>query len=465
MTYHLPSSNPKIDGIETTKDCLTDRAGLILFVRYLDSIKIMSPLMRWFGPIRKSRKGIGIMTLLKQLICFFFDGSRFHLTRFDELSLDAGYSAIIEVDKSDMASSHQVKRFFGAFSYLRLYLFRKCLQTQFLWRLKTEKPSIIKLDIDTMVMDNNDAKVREGVQPTYKKKKGFQPLQMTWDDYVVDAVFRGGSKHSNHSDTVIKMVKHMVKLIRTKYQDVPIIVTIDSGFFDQENFSEFEKLGIGYICGGKIYEDIKEFVKNCPDSNWKLYTNGKKEQKWEILPFGDRRGSWNRFRRALYCSPLADDEQHTLKFDPSETVLYTNLGMGMEVDSSLQKAGLKNWFFDETIVEGYHVRGASELVNRALKDFGTEKLPFKRFESNSAFYYFMLIAFNLFQSFQKDVLLEVIPVKSYATTIRRKLIDIAGKIVKTSRKTILKVTDAVFKRLDFGKLWERANLVPIVPLE
>jgi len=30
-----------------------------------------------------------------------------------------------------------------------------------------------------------------------------------------------------------------------------------------------------------------------------------------------------------------------------------------------------------------------------LKEFGTERMPFKRFESNSAFYYTMVVAFFL----------------------------------------------------------------------
>ncbi len=156
-----------------------------------------------------------------------------------------------------MASSHTIKRFLNGFSYLRVYLFRKVLQHLFIWRLKIEKPSIIILGIDTMVMDNDDAKCRHGVEPTYKNKKGFQPLQMNWGPYFVDAVFRGGSKHSNHGDTVQKMILHIVKKIRKLYnKDIPIVIRIDSGFFDQKIFNLCEDLNIGYICGGNLYKDI-----------------------------------------------------------------------------------------------------------------------------------------------------------------------------------------------------------------
>ncbi len=94
-------------------------------------------------------------------------------------------------------------------------------------------------------MDNNDAEQRHRVQPTFKKVKGFQPLQLNWKGYFVDAVFRGGSKHSNYEDTVQKMIIHVVEQIRKHYsEDVPIILRCDSGFFDQKLFRCFQKLGI-----------------------------------------------------------------------------------------------------------------------------------------------------------------------------------------------------------------------------
>ena len=34
----------------------------------------------------------------------------------------------------------------------------------------------------------NEAEVRHGVEPTYKKVEGFQPLQMTWERFVVETV-------------------------------------------------------------------------------------------------------------------------------------------------------------------------------------------------------------------------------------------------------------------------------------
>ncbi|MDD3581857.1 MAG: hypothetical protein PHW74_12655 [Desulfobacca sp.] len=88
------------------------------------------------------------------------------------------------------------------------------LQQLFLWRLRLHQPQVIELGWDTMVMDNDEAQKRHGVEPTYQQAKGFQPLQLTCGGLIIDAVFRGGSKHSNHGDTALKMVSPTVKFIR-----------------------------------------------------------------------------------------------------------------------------------------------------------------------------------------------------------------------------------------------------------
>lgn len=93
----------------------------------------------------------------------------------------------------------------------------------------------------------------------------------------------------------------------------------------------------------------------------------------------------------------------------------------------------------ETIIESYHSRGNDKLINRALKEFGTEELPFKRFLPNAAFYYSIVLSFFLYESFKRDVTNGIVDAKSYPTTVRRILIDFAGKIVHAGRRIIIKI--------------------------
>ena len=82
-------------------------------------------------------------------------------------------------------------------------------------------------------------------------------------------------------------------------------------------------------------------------------------------------------------------------------------------------------------------------------------LPFKRFAPNAAFYYTLLVAFFLYECFKEDVCCEVVPLEAYPTTLRRKVIDVAAKIVRTSGKIILKVAAAAWDFLSFDKLWDK----------
>jgi len=452
-------SSPRFDTVEITSDTLTGRGGLALFSRYLRSIEIFPHVDRLFGSVRKSSKGLAVTALFHQLLCFFLDGTSRHLVRFDELGEDEGYAAAIETQPGQMASSHAIKRFLGAFSWPRIWLFRRLLLRLFLWRLKLGAPKAVLLGIDSMVMDNDEARVRHGVQPTYKKVKGFAPLQMTWGRFLIDAVFRGGKKHSNSGDTVAHMVRHVVALIRKHYRhDVPILFRLDSGFFDQKLFDLFSELRVGYVCTGKLYPDIKAFAARAPACAWSEYrTPG---QVWYYLELGDRRGTWRKGRRALLTRPLAEDGQWLLEFARPDTLLYTNLGMGEDIDGLLQAAALAHWTRAEHVISLHHGRGADELVHRALKEFGNEALPFKRFAPNAAFYYAMAVAFFLYESFKEDVTAPVVPITSYATRLRRKVIDFAAKIVRTGGRTILKVTRATWNELHIPTLWDRSRSPP-----
>ena len=453
----------KIRRIEATSDRLTGRAGLALFVAYLHGIEIFDWFDRWFGSIRKNRKGLAITELFKQVLCFFVDGTSRRLTYFDQLSQDEGYAGSIETPTVHMASSHQAKRFFKAFAWTRVFLFRRLLQHLFLWRLQIAQPEIIELGIDTMVMDNDDALCRHGVKPTYKKKKGFQPLQMNWGRFIVDAVFRGGDKHSNHGDTVLNMIRHMVIKIKRHYRwDVPIVIRMDSGFFDQKIFNLCEALHVGYVCGGKMYKDIKQIAATWDDSQWKRFESGKKDA-WQYTEFGCRQGSWKRFRRAIFCRLMHNDRNQLYLpgFRP-DTIIITNIGQGQAIDWMLKKAGAADYLTANGLVACYHERGSDELANRAIKDFGHEQLPFKRFAPNAAWYYMMLVGHFLLESFKEDVSAPVLSIGSYASTVRRRLIDIAGKIVFHSGETILKVSKACMKSLRLPELFDRCSMAPVI---
>lgn len=449
------NNQTKINKIAITNDTISGRGGLTLFMRYLEGTLFFPLINEHLGHLKKSKKGLGLKQFVMQLMAFFIDGTDMSISGFDRKRNDDSYTAVLENRKEDMASSHQMKRFFSKFSVVGNFMFRKILTLLFLWRLKLEQPAILFLQADTMVLDNDDAKKREGCEPTYKKKKGFQPLHLTWGPYLIDALFRSGSKHSNHGKDFIKAVERIVKVVRKHYKDVPIILNTDSGFMSEENFEYFEQeLRIHYVCTGRLYDDIKEYLKDIAAPAWSSYQNGK--ASWDYVDFGNKLKSWEKMRRCIFTTMASDEKGQLLfQFARPDNIIYTNLGTDKELDRRLIECGGEDYLTASGIIGHSHQRGKDELIHRSLKELATkEQLPFEKMHMNRAYYYFMVLSHFMLESYKRDVLKDVLAVVSYPNTVRRKFIDFAVKIVSHGGQLIMKVTKSVYDNLQIAAIWE-----------
>lgn len=452
------STGKQITAVETTIDKITGRGGISFILRYLEKIKLFHLMDRLLGDVWGSRKGKGSGFIVRQLLAKMIDGSDLTIQGFDRIGKDTGYAAALEVSQEDMLSSHTVKRFFKKFRGARYKVYRKVLLELFVWRLNILKPGIIVLDMDTMVLDNDDAQKREGVSVTYKNKKGYQPIQISWEGKIVDAYFRRGSAHSNHGNDVKTIMKEVVQLIRRRYRrDVPIIVTSDSGFMDEDNFKYFEQeLKIHYVCYGKQYETVKEAAKQAHRKGCKTYRSS--NAQWEYNDFMSKLDRWAQERRTIYTRLVRKEKQLLLDFARPDSVLYTNMGVDREMTQQLTATGNREYLKAEKVIALAHGRGKSELTNRSFKEFiGKEQLPFKNFGMNGAYYYVLVIAHFLYESYKEDVSRDVVPTNSYATTFRRTLIDFAARIVKKGNRIMLQVSQAIGDTCKVGELWSRSN--------
>ena len=453
----------RISKLEATTDTLTSRGGLAFFVKYVETVGIMGLLLSKFEGIKKSAKGVSLKNLFLQTLCFFLDGTSRHVNYFDQLKKNTGYTAVIEIPARQMASSHAMKRFFGAFRIFAAAAFRWVLKELFIWRLKLAAPRAVVLTLDTMVMDNDEAVKREGCDPTYKKVKGFQPLHLIWEGKIIDAIFRRGKRHSNYGNDVEKMIRGIVTLIRTRYDArVTIVIRLDAGFFDENNFALCDELGIGFIATGKTFKAIKEKVAALGEKEWKEYDNGR--QVWNYAGFQYQCDKWPKGYRALYTRPQYEDGQRLLEFARPDNIIVTNLVSGEPALEQMPRDLREYWLEDQSVIFHHHQRGADELPHRGLKEFGSEQLPFKRFSPNQAYYYMMLVSFFLFETFKEDNLKDILPITSYATTVRRTLIDFAAKVVRTGRESILKVPQAIMDSLKLQTLWARCQNASPIPL-
>jgi len=454
----------KISKIESTNEKLTSRGGLFFLNEYIENIGIISRLSHKFKYLKDSTKGLSIENYFKQLFSFIFDGTKSNLTYFNELKKDEAYSELLNLDIDDLATSHQIKRMTGKFTNesRQINIFRDLLLDIFIHNLISEQPEVVELGIDTMVLNNDDSKQKEGCSPTYKGVKGFQPFQVYWNGIIIDALFRDGKCHSNHGTDVKTTLKKIVKKIRKRYsKSVPIIIKMDSGFLSDENFTYFEDvLKIHFVCVGKMYDTVKDYIGELPSHNRKTYFG---RHQWEYIEFGNKLKSWDTFRRAVYVQQVPTTiEQMVLDFARSDRMIYTNIGVNPEIDSGLRNLTKEDYFSAEYIIKLHHIRATDELVNRDLKDFMTkEKLPFRAFSSNQVFYYLMTIAFSVMRNFQRNISTDVIYSNSQPNNFRRQFIDIPGKIISHSGQKILKIAKAYFEKLKLEIIYERCKFVSL----
>ena len=71
----------KINKIKPTNEKITVRSGMSLFVRYDDKTGICDILAEIFRDLRKSKEGVGVSSLCKQLLCYFMEGGSLRLTQ------------------------------------------------------------------------------------------------------------------------------------------------------------------------------------------------------------------------------------------------------------------------------------------------------------------------------------------------------------------------------------------------
>ena len=313
-----------------------------------------------------------------------------------------------------------------------------------------------------MALDDDEAEKREGVAPTYKKKKGFAPLQLIWNGKIVDALFRGGKKRGNHGEGALRMLKDAVRLIRRRYDaQVPIFARMDAGFYDESLMKALDAMNVGVIQTGKMYDEATRSAEEVPKTEWGAFQNGRRT--WEYAEFMFQGTTWTWEWRAIYTRPQQDDDgQYLFSFARPETVILTNVGLNDEIFAGASETLRTALTRPEATVDQQHQRGADELPHRGLKDFGFEALPFKRFGANSAFYYCMLIGFFLFEAYKEDALEGVVPVTCYATTVRRRVVDFAAKVTRSGGEIVLKIPEAVFEAAQAQLVWLRRYTAPVI---
>jgi len=217
----------------------------------------------------------------------------------------------------------------------------------------------------------------------------------------------------------------MIKEIIAQLKDEGLEITfrMDSGYFDDNILETIESLGCTYVIKGKGYPTLVEQVTN-PSV---VFVTG--EAGRETTGLVTALNTWDNARRFVVSRVLKDEKDRAqISFLEGESYDYFFFVTNTEQSS-------------EEVVEFYEKRGNCEnYIKEAKYDMAVGHLLLQSFWANEAIFQLMMLAYNLFLLFKMDFTRET-EYRQQIKTFRLKYIFLAGKIIRTARSVVMKLSE------------------------
>jgi len=217
------------------------------------------------------------------------------------------------------------------------------------------------------------------------------------------------------------MIKEIVAQIKT--DDLEILFRMDSGYFDDDIITTIESASCRYLIKGKEYPTLASQV-TAPTISFM-----KGEEGRETTELVTKLNTWDKDRRFVVSrvlKPKKDSVQ--LSFLDGDEFEYFYFVTNTEMAS-------------EKVVIAYEKRGNAEnYIKEAKYDMAVGHLLLQSFWANEAIFQLMMLGYNLFLLFKTDFA-NGTEYRQQIKTFRLKYIFLAGKIIRTARSVIMKLSE------------------------
>jgi len=412
--------------VEGTKESLTSNAGTILFGEYLKAIQV-DQLCNTYLPVPQSNRGYMPFEHMQPLLLMLHSGGRV----LDDLRMIHKDKAIKETLKiKRMPISESVGKWITRHGLQGIYgiesVNRKLLQRH----LKSVDEPLV-LDIDASVIFSQ----KSTAETTYKMQSGYTPMIGHINGgYVIHSEFRSGNiAPADNNLTFIKRCEaQLPKDKKLQY------LRADSASYQAKLFDYCEENDITYTIGANLDRSV--------------YTNIKEIKEWQA--FQTKEGTTHHFKEEVAeLIHTMQDTHHAFRMivvkktvTPVLPGLWDMLSIEEKLDLEREHYYVIATNADESmsaqdVVMFYRKRGdTSENQIKELKNgFNLNYLPSSNFISNAFYFQVGVLAYNLFILFKK--MLKDSWHRHTVATMRYKFYRLAGKVVKHSRKIILKVQE------------------------
>ena len=404
----------KLGHLKKTK--VTASSGLALLMSFVQDIGLSQKLDQTFSHLKYRQRGYAVSAKILSFLQMILKGGD-RLNDLDLLRSDPGLLNLTQMKSVPRPNTiADLARRFGRRDLHRLSMIGMELVGK---ALRVHKVKRLFLDIDSTLI-GSDMKM---AQWTYEGFRGFNPLMgmvrgggMRWAAF---SVFRPGNAAPQAHN--LSLTRKIISYLKAQRPDLPLFFRSDSAGYNHLLMRYCDGEGVGFVIAGRNSETMSQIIQRITD--WTpLRGSGGREEVGESVHFvgPEKEGTVYRLivvRRRNNQPALFPEFEYHYRFYVTNTDWNPHM-----------------------VVRFYRKRGDAENVIRELKEgFGMDHILSEEFLAAAFYFQLQLLAYNLNQLF-KGVCLNRSWWRMRIKTLRFRLFNIAGVVIRHARTTVLRLS-------------------------
>ena len=418
-----------------TREKITDRGGLAIIDEFIQSLGIRKQIEIEY-PRPGSNRGIMPYEYIRTLIYHFIDGGR-HLEDIRDIKEDEGFRKLLDIKTipgpDSMGDWLRRQGSLGRENYLQRIADRTVGSY-----LHSGRVHDYTLDIDSTLIESDKG---DG-QRSYNGTVGYHPVLSYLSDGTDQPIcsvlkFRQGNE-SPQAD-ILESLKKTLGILKFNRKSLKFFRS-DSAGYQSKIINYCQGHGIRYTITADFDSSVIEDIGRIPSRAWQ--------------PIRDREGIQTDYEYAE-TTHLMNSGNHSFRLivkrkrnrqiDLFDTISYSNYYAVITNIPEEEMDGAE-------VLYHHQQRGNCE---RFIKDgkygLNLQYVPCGTIEANRIYYTIGMIAYNIMKLFQ----LLILPAK-YSTclieTIRRKVLQIVGRVVNTSRQLWMAVNQTLERIKEYTQI-------------
>jgi hypothetical protein len=324
-----------------------------------------------------------------------------------------------------------------------------------------KRPPVTMLDVDSTLIEVHSEN-KEGAASHYKGGYGFHPM-LCFADHTGEALagmFRPGNAAANSGADQMATVDAAIASLPPERQAghrpggdpaeaiFPMVVRADTAGAVKAFLDGLVARNIEFSVCGRVSDGLWEAIEQVPASAWRkvIRTDGEERHAGEVAELDVQPAGWPPGTRAV----CRREEPHP----GAQLRLWDQNGWRYQVTLT-NSAGDP---LDLELRQRLHARVENHI--KALRDTGLDRMPFRTFAANAAWFEMVLAGSDLL-AWLRIACLDGDLARAEPKALRYRLLHTAGRIIRKARRVIVRFPEQWRWALHLARAYQRLDLLGI----